>query len=123
MTTLEVGQFLWVFTNESSKKLTYTSVEAGQLLGLSTRTIARLCREGRLPRVQGIRHILIPATQLEQWVEDNTVYTRACEQESVGENSWIVANRKKVSTSTKQSGGHLTQMEAVKELEELLAVK
>ena len=87
-------------------------------------TVARLCREGRLPRVKGVRHILIPVSFLEGWVKDNTVYTSEFDQNSKsGEHSWIVESKRKASTLTEVSGGPLTQMEAAKELEDLLAAK
>ena len=102
------------------KKLAYTSVEAGQLLGLSTETIGRMCRDGRLSRLAGVRKILIPTEELEGWVHNS-----ACDGTVYGEHSpWIVARERKVSTKDQivQSGGQLSQMQAVRELDALLGL-
>ena len=93
------------------------------MLSLSARTVSRMVKDGRLPRLKGVRHILIPASQLEQWVEDNSVYNPYCSKPSKsGDHSWIRERSKKVSTLTAKSGTHLTQTQAVEELDALLAL-
>jgi len=113
---------LKVNSHELCKKLTYSCKEAAEALSLSEPTVARLCREGRLPRVKGIRHILIPVSFLEEWVKNNTVYTSSCVEGPMGESSWVNASRRKRYTNgpTAQSGMQITQKQAVKELDVLL---
>jgi|TARA_B100001971_G_scaffold200089_1_gene211371 hypothetical protein len=79
-----------------------------------------MCRDGRLSRLAGIRKILIPTEELENWVHNSS-----CDGAVYGEYSpWIVAREKKVSTKdqTVQSGGQLTQTQAVEELDALLGL-
>ncbi len=54
--------------NGPPKKLAYTSEEAGYLLGVSARTIQRLCKTGVLPTLPGIRVIRVPATALVEYI-------------------------------------------------------
>ena len=96
------------------------------MLSLSAETIGRMVRDGRLPRLKGVRHILIPATQLEQWITDNTVYTSDCvaKESKSGDHSWIDARRRRAYTRgrIRQTGTPLIQTQAVEELSDLLGL-
>jgi len=47
-------------------RLAYTTQETAQVLGLSLATIRRLIRKGRLRTVPGIRHRMVPLTEIEK---------------------------------------------------------
>ena len=97
-------------------------------MGVSTRTINRMVNDGKLPRLQGMRNILIPVEPLEQWVKDNTVYNPDCANPAnptpTGERSCISARREK-ELSVEQivlTGGQVTQAQAARGLSALLGL-
>jgi excisionase family DNA binding protein len=96
------------------KKLVYTSDEAAKSLVVCSKTITRMVNDGKLPCIQGMRHIRIPVDGLEQWVPDNTVYNpipaRPAMRNPQGERKCRSTRRRKLSTNAKEvlSGTHLS---------------
>ena len=52
----------------SAERLAYNVTEAAALLGVSPSSVRRLVQRGRLRRVPGFRHLLIPASELHKLV-------------------------------------------------------
>jgi excisionase family DNA binding protein len=53
----------------SLPRLTYKIKEAAAILGISTLTIRKEIRDGRIKAINRFRHVLIPADELTRWVE------------------------------------------------------
>ena len=49
-------------------RLAYTLTESAEQLGISSSSVRRLVQRGRLRRVPGFRHVLIPASELRRLV-------------------------------------------------------
>lgn len=49
-------------------RLAYNLTECAAQLGISESSVRRLIQRGRLRRVQGFRHILVPASELQKLV-------------------------------------------------------
>jgi excisionase family DNA binding protein len=58
--------------SNSAAPLVYTLHEAAERLKVSGKTVRRLVAAGRLARVRGLRRLLIPAGELERFVEENS---------------------------------------------------
>ena len=111
---------------EFPKKLAYSSVEAGHLLGLSTSTIQRLCRKGILPTLSGIRVLRIPTTALVEYSNYNAHGAGSEFANPEGSRKCLKAQevREKVSTRevTASTTGCPTPTQAVKEFRSLLGL-
>ena len=124
-----LGLTMSIKKHEWCKKLVYTTNEASEILGVSSKTITRMVNDGRLPRLQGMRNILIPVKPLEQWVTDNTVYNPASAERAsltpTGERRCISARRKKESSveAIVLTGGSVTPTQAAKGLNDLLGLQ
>jgi excisionase family DNA binding protein len=109
-----------------SKKLAYTSVEAGQLLGLSTSTIQRMCRKGVLPTLHGIRVIRIPVSALEQYTNYNPDGAGSEFANPEGSRKCLKAQEVRESVSEREAVASITgcptSTQAVKELKGLLGL-
>lgn len=51
------------------KRLAYKLKEAAQLIGVSESSLRRVINSGQLRSLHMFRHILIPATELERFIE------------------------------------------------------
>ncbi len=52
----------------AAERLAYTLSESAAQLGMSPSSVRRLVQRGRLRRVPGFRHVLIPASELRRLV-------------------------------------------------------
>ena len=52
----------------TSQRLTWTVVEAAELLGLKERSVRDYCERGLLPAIQVGRRWLLPVRGLEDWI-------------------------------------------------------
>lgn len=57
------------------EKLTYTLVEAAQVLGISKSYAYELAKRNELPIVRIGSRIVVPIKRLEEWLEEQTVKT------------------------------------------------
>lgn len=57
------------------EKLTYTLVEAAQVLGISKSYAYELAKRNELPIVRIGSRIVLPIKRLEEWLEEQTVKT------------------------------------------------
>lgn len=56
------------------EKLTYTIMEAAEVLGISKSYAYQMVKEQKIPVLVIGKRKLIPKRQLEQWLQDNIVY-------------------------------------------------
>ena len=96
------------------------------MLGLSTSTIQRLCRNGVLPTLPGIRVIRIPATALENYTDYNSNGAGSEFANPEGSRKCLKAQKVKemVSTRGKEAGttGCPTPTQAVTEFRSRLGL-
>ena len=96
------------------------------MLGLSTSTIQRLCRNGVLPTLPGIRVIRIPATALENYTDYNSNGAGSEFANPEGSRKCLKAQERREKVSEREAiasiTGCPTPTQAVKELKGLLGL-
>jgi excisionase family DNA binding protein len=55
------------YSTPATARLVFTAGEAAQALGVSEKTIYRLCARGLLQKAAGIRHVRIPIKSLQEF--------------------------------------------------------
>ena len=55
------------YSTPATPRFVFTAAEAAQALGVSKKTIYRLCARGLLQRTGGIRHVRIPSKSLQDF--------------------------------------------------------